>query len=218
MLKLIRVITLGAVFGALLVAVAEGTIMNKHLSEPALVPLDFLTWIERDADWLRESLKGQGVSSGFRITDMGLEASTVEALRIANRIRSFAYFAAPGLRPPYFDLSVSESGKDLIRCVTLFPRSIAPDIGAMDFDRKSFPVSKADPAILDLCRVQSEKGAKYRGLVRDQFRKKFFDAAGDLKIEFLDFNSNAAFIAQAIDHGFFVVQQDYTGRLRLGAE
>lgn len=192
--------------------------MNQKLSEPATVPLDFLDWIKRDADWLRESLKGQGVSSGFRITDMVLEASTLEALRSTNRIRSFAYFAAPGLRPPYFDLSVSESGKDLIRCVTLFPRSIAPDIGAMDFDRESFPAFKADPAILDLCRVRTKKGTDYRGLARDEFRKRFFDAVGDLKIEFAHFNSNAAFIGQAIDHGFFVVQQDFTGRLRLGAE
>ena len=46
----------------------------------------------------------------------------------------------------------------------------------------------------------------------------FFDAAGDLKIEFSNLNTDAAFIAQAIDHGFFVRQQELTGRLRLGSE
>ena len=192
--------------------------MNHKLSEPAAVPLDFLDWIDKDADWLRESLAGQGMRSGYVLSDAVLEASTVEALRSVNRIRSFAYFAAPGLRPPYFDLLVSEPGKGPVRCVTLFPRSIVPDIKALDFDRESFPAAEADPTILDFCRVKQQKGADFLGLDRDAFRERFFDAAGDLKIEFANRNSDAAFIAQAIDHGFFVLQQDLTGRLRLGAE
>lgn len=218
MLKHIKAAMFAAVLSAFLMPVAGGQMMSEKLSEPAAVPLDFLDWIDRDADWLRESLAGQGVQSGFTISDGVLEASTVEALRRVNRIRSFAYLAAPGLRPPYFDLSVSDSDGGLVRCATLFPRSIAPDIGPLDFDRESFPAAKADPAILDYCRVQPQRGADYLGFDRDTFRTRFFDAAGDLKIEFASRNSDAAFIAEAIDHGFFVRQQDLTGRLRLDAE
>lgn len=218
MLKLIRVATFVTAFSASLMAVAGGETMNQIHGEPAGVPLDFLAWLDRDKDWLRESLAKQGVRSGFTISNEILKASTVEALRAVNRIRSFAYLATPGLRPPYFDLSVSGPGGSLVRCVTLFPRSIAPSIRALDFDRESFPASEAVPEILKLCRVQPKKGADYYGLDRNAFRERFFDARGDLNIEFANRNTDSAFIAQAIDHGFFVLQQDYTGRLRLSAE
>ena len=207
-----------AVFSIFIGLAAGGQNMNILLKQPASVPLDFLDWVDQDVEWLRKSLAELGVNSGFKFRDGVLEANEVGALRAANRIRSFAFLAAPaGLRPPYFDLWVSEPGESL-RCVTLFPQSIAPGIEARDFTRESFPASEANSSILDLCRVRQQKGADFHGLGRDAFRDKFFDAAGDLKIEFANRNSNAAFIAQAIDHGFFVLQQDFTGRLRLGAE
>ncbi|MDH4371745.1 MAG: hypothetical protein OEV99_18185 [Nitrospira sp.] len=192
--------------------------MQQKLREPAAVPLNFLDWIKRGTDWLGENLIKQGVGSGFKISGPALEARTVEALRAVNRIRSFAFLAAPGLTPPYFDLSVNEPGHGQVRCVTLFPDSIAPGIGAMDFGKESFPASAANPETLKRCRVQSKKTAGSYGTDRDTFRKKFFDAAGDLKMDFENLNTDPAFIAQAIDHGFFVFQQDLTGRLRLDME
>lgn len=207
-----------ATLAIFLLAAAEKAPMNPKLSEPAAVPLDFLDWIDRDASWLRESLASQGVESGYTIREGVLEATTVEALRTANRIRAFAYLAAPGLRPPYFDLPVKEANGDVVRCVTLFPRSIAPEVGPMDFDCDSFPAAEADAAVLEACRVDPRKGAEYRGLDREAFRSRYFDAAGDLEIEYVELNSDPAFVAEALDHGFFVVQQDLTGRLRLGQE
>lgn len=192
--------------------------MSQKLSTPASVPLDFLDWIERDADWLRESLADLGVDSGYTVSGSTLEATTVEALRAANRIRSFAYLAAPGLRPPYFDLPVKEADGKVVRCVTLFPRSIAPGIDAMDFACEAFSAAEADPAILEMCRVGPKSGGEYQGLDREAFRSRYFDAAGDLEVELVDLNTDPAFIARAIDLGFFVHQQDLTGRLRLGQE
>jgi hypothetical protein len=217
MFQLIRTVTFSAVLGLVIVAATEGASMNQQLREPAAVPLDFLRWIERDASWLRESLAAQGVSTGYTISDGALVATTVEALRHANRIRSFAHLAAPGLRLPYLDLAVEGADEQRERCVTLFPRSIAPQIGPQDYARESFPAADADPTILAMCRVGAA-GAEYAKLDRDAFRARYFDARRDLKIEFAELNSDAAFIACAIDHGFFVLQQDLTGRLRLGAE
>ena len=215
--RLKRVICLTAL-GAVILGATEGEAMNQVLSEPAAVPLDFLAWIDRDAGWLRERLAAQDVRSGFAIEGGVLVATTVDALRVANRIRSFAFLAAPGLRPPYFDLRVEEAGRGLVRCVTLFPRSIVPELGPLDFERASFPAAGADPKILDLCRVSPASGVEYQRMARTAFRERYFDAAGDLKVEFATLNSDAAFVAQAIDHGFFVFQQDLTGRLRLGPE
>jgi hypothetical protein len=99
--------------------------------------------------------------------------------------------------------------------VTLFPRSIAPQLGALDFDRESFPAAEGNPAILDMCRVDPAAAADYQQLDREAFRARYFDANGDLRGEFADLNADAAFIARAFDLGFFVVQEDYTGRLRL---
>jgi hypothetical protein len=192
--------------------------MNQSLSEPAAVPLDFLRWVGRDTGWLRECLAAQGVGSGYTITDRALLATSVEALRMANRIRAFAHLAAPGLRPPYFDLGVKGADGKVIRCVTQFPRSIAPQIGAKDFASESFHAAAADPAILKMCRVEPAAGAEYEKLDRGAFRARYFNATGDLKSEFAELNTNAAFIARAIDLGFFVVQQDLTGRLRLDKE
>ena len=216
--RLLGIAIVTALFSVLLLSVAGGQTIQQKLKEPAAVPLDFLDWIKRDVNWLRETLIKQGIESGFKISGPVLEVSTVQALRVANRIRSFAFLAAPGLTPPYFDLSVNEPDHGQVRCVTLFPDSIAPGIGAMDFGKESFPASAANPEILRQCRVQSKKTAIYYGIDRYAFREKFFDAAGDLKIGFQNLNRDPAFIAQAIDHGFFVFQQDYTGRLRLDAE
>ncbi|MBZ0090479.1 MAG: hypothetical protein K8H90_08890, partial [Thermoanaerobaculia bacterium] len=193
-------------------------VMNQKLSHPASVPLDFLTWVGRDATWLRDRLAAQGVRSGYRLSERALEVTTVDALRSANRIRAFAFLGAPGLRPPYFDLRVKEADGALVRCLTLFPRSIAPGIEPMDFDREWFPAAAADPAILEMCRVEPQERAEFRGLDRSAFRERYFDANGDLKIEFSPLNTNAAFIAAAVDHGYLVVQQDVTGRLRLSPE
>jgi hypothetical protein len=102
--------------------------------------------------------------------------------------------------------------------VTLFPRSIVPDIGPMDFDKGSFSTDRADKTILDMCRVDQRKGAEFAGLDRATFRDRYFDAHRDLKTEFIEFNNNAAFVAEAIDHGFFVIQGDVTGRVRLGEQ
>ena len=215
--KFTRAVALAAVLGAFTVTPAGGQTVNEKLSQPAAVPLDFLSWLNKDQPWLRESLAGLGVKAGYTLSNSILEADTVGALRAANRIRGFAHLAAPGIRPPYFNLMLDENGART-RCVTLFPRSIVPNITAMDFDRPSFPVTGADKAILDFCRVKPQKGAEYQGLSRNAYRERYFDAAGDLKIEFDKLNTDAAFIAEAMDHGFFVGQGDVTGRLRLGVE
>jgi hypothetical protein len=102
-----------------------------------------------------------------------------------------------------------------IRCVTLFPRSIAPQLGALDFGSEWFPAAEADPAILAMCRVDPAAGGEYAKLDRDAFRARYFDAYGDLRSELAELNTDSAFIARAIDLGFFVLQEDYTGRLRL---
>jgi hypothetical protein len=219
MFKLVRTVTFAVALGVVIsAAAAEGSAMDQKLSAPAAVPLDFLRWIKRDANWLRQSLAAQGAGSDWTTSDGVLEVTTVAALRRANRIRTFAHLAAPGLRPPYFDLPVRRADGQLVRCVTLFPRSVAPQIGPLDFDRDSFPAAEADPTILAMCRVEPAAEADYVKLDRDAFRARYFDGRGDLKIEFAELNTNAAFIARAIDHGFFVMQQDLTGRLRLSPE
>jgi hypothetical protein len=215
MLRQLGTLTFAAGLGLLLAGAAGGSTMDHTLSEPAAISLDFLRWIERDPAWLRQQLESRGVSSGYAIDGGVLEATTVDALRRANRIRSFAYFAAPGLRPPYFDLPVRTAEGQVVRCVTLFPRSIAPQIGALDFDREWFSAAEAEPTILQRCRVDPATAAEYSKLHRDAFRARYFDALGDLKSEFAELNNDAAFIATAFDHGFFVTQQDLTGRLRL---
>lgn len=218
MIRRVRIVTFAVALSAFILTPVEGESMNQKLSGPAAVPLEFLNWVGKDARWLRDGLAQQGVSSGYAISNGVLEASTLASLRAANRIRRFAYLAAPGLKLPYFDLSVDQPGGGPVRCVTLFPRSIAPGIGPLDFDRKSFPPAGADPAILEMCRVEPKAASAYAALDRNAFRDRYFDAAGDLKIEFAESGSDPAFLAQAIDHGFFVIQQDYTGRPRLSRE
>jgi len=218
MLRKDRIATFAVVLCALILTPAESESMDQKLGSPAAVSLEFLNWVKRDARWLRASLAELGVSSGYAISDGLLEASTVEALRAANRIRSFAYLAAPGIRPPYFELSLEQPGAGPVRCVTLFPRSIVPGIGPLDFARKSFSTAGADPTILGMCRVEPKAASAYAALDRNAFREKYFDAAGDLKFEFAENSSDPAFLAQAIDHGYFVIQQDYTGRPRLSRE
>jgi hypothetical protein len=216
MFKLLKAVTATVAVGLVHVAAAEGSTMQ--LSVPAAIPLDFLRWIERDAAWLRQQLEAGGVGSGYTFRSGRLEATSVEALRRVNRIRGFAQLAAPGLRPPYLDLPVRTVEGQVVRCVTLFPRSIAPQIGPLDFDRGAFPAAEADPTLLQMCRVEPSEGTEFRKPDRDAFRERYFDAAGDLKIEFAALNNDTAFIATTLDHGFYVKQQDLTGRLRLGAE
>lgn len=210
---------LGAfVVAAVLATTAFGQDMTQRLTPPAAVPLEFLTWIDRDEAWLTDVLAETGAGADVEIGSGGVASvSTEAALRSLNRIRAFAHLAAPGLRPPYFDLTVSEDS-GTFRCVTLFPKSVAPQIGPMDFTAADFPASAADPMVLDLCRVDADKAADYRGLDRDAFRQRYFDESGNLRVEFANLNNDAAFAAEAIDHGFLVRQGDVTGRLKLERE
>jgi hypothetical protein len=88
----------------------------------------------------------------------------------------------------------------------------------MDFALESFPASAARPSILEMCKVSPQKGADFAGLDRATFMERYFDAGGHLRSDFSDLNSNTAFIAEAFDHGFFVLQGDLTGRLQLEQE
>lgn len=205
---------LGAVLGGFL----AGQTMAEPLSHPATVPLDFLGWIERDAAWLTETLAGQDLASAVTLAPEGLLVSTSEALKAVNRIRAFAHLAAPGIRPPYFDLMLTDGKGQPVRCTTLFPESVAPGIGPLDFAEPALSAEGADPVALDLCRVDAEKAAPYADLGRDAFRERYFDMAGDLRTEFRALNTDPAFIAAAFDHGFFLRQGDVTGRLRLERE
>ena len=212
MRKILTTLIGAAAFAAVAVP-SGGQTMSTRLSEPVAVPLDFLDWIEKDPAWLADALGRLGVTSGYDTGQGLLTAVTLEALTAANRIRSFAYFAAPGLRPPYFDLMVDEGGKP-VRCVTLFPQSIAPEIGAFDFAAGPFPADAADPTILDLCRVSMPRSAEYLGLDREEFAQRYFEGNGDLKIEFADLGQDPAFLATTLDHGIFIGQSSPTGRAR----
>ncbi len=197
----------------LFAAGAAAQSMSRQLKEPVAVPLDFLTWIDRDAAWLQQQMTTLGAAGHVRIGGGTLETNDLDTLKAANRIRAFAYLAAKGLRPPYFDLPVT--GADgTSRCVTQFPRSIAPDIGPMDFAKKSFPAAAADQAQLKSCTVAG-KGGEYAGLDRTAFRDRYFNASGTLKPEFRDLGEDAAFRAKAIDEGFFLTTEDYSGQLQL---
>ncbi len=203
---------------AVLTTFLAGQSMAEPLTKPATVPLDFLTWIKRDAGWLTDVLAKQDLGAAVSVAPEGAVVTTSEALQAVNRIRAFAHLAAPGIRPPYFDLMVTQGGGAPFRCTTLFPKSVVPDIGPDDFAKADFPADAGDPVAVDLCRVNPEKGAPYAGLSRDAFRDRYFDAAGDLRTDFKDLNADAAFIAAAFDYGFFVRQGDVTGRLRLDRE
>jgi hypothetical protein len=181
----------------------------------AAVPLDFLGWIGQNEDWLRAELTGQGLASGFEITQGRLESENVDVLRAVNRIRAFAHLAARGLRLPYLDLPLAAADGSKIRCVTLFPRSIVPSISAADYKKPEFPAAGAEPTILDLCRVDGAKLAEYAGMDRRALRERFFDRNGDLKSEFADLNSNPALVAAVVDKGFYAYQGDVTGRTRV---
>ena len=191
--------------------------MGTRLARPAAVPLDFLSWIERDESWLTNELAKQGLDADVQMGKGTLEVNSEAALRAVNRIRSFAHIAADSLRPPFIDLMVAD-GSDTFRCVTIFAKSLVPDIGPLDFTKEVFTVTSADPALIDLCRVDPKISADYQGLDRDTFRDRYFDNAGHLRIEFVHLNNDANFVAEAIDHGFFVRQGDLTGRLRLESE
>lgn len=188
--------------------------MSRQLTEPEAVPLDFLTWIDRDAGWLQEQIAALGGIGPPMIKGDLLETTDLNTLKAANRIRAFAYLATKGLRPPYFDLTLSD-GDTTKRCVTQFPHSVVPSLGPMDFAVKTFPASAADPAILKMCTATGTRNADYAGLGRNEFRDRYFDATGVLKSEFRAFNDDATFKAKAIDEGFFLSIEDYSGLLRL---
>ena len=130
MLRCLKAIAATVALGTFLATAAGGQSMGTRLMPAEAVPLDFLDWIDRDADWLRGAMQSLGVEQGFTVSNGRLEAGEGAALKAANRIRAFSYLAAKGLRPPYFDLTVDIDGKSE-RCVTLFVRSIVPDIRPM---------------------------------------------------------------------------------------
>ena len=192
---------------------ASAQSMSRQLKEPAAVPLDFLTWIDRDTDWLQKRLAELGAAGAVTIGGGALETTDVDTLKAANRIRGFAYLAGKSLRPPFFDLALT--GPDgTFRCVTEFPQSIAPDIGPMDFAKKSFPVAAADQTILKSC-VISAKGSNFTDLDRQTFRDRYFDQYGRLKAEFRELGYDPSFLAKAIDEGYFLSQEDYSGRPKI---
>ena len=213
MRRLPRLPAILAGFVLLFAAAAAAQSMSKQLKEPQAVPLDFLTWINRDPAWLQQQMATLGATGGVKIGNDMLETTDVEALKAVNRIRGFAYLAAKGLNPPYFDLSVA--GPDAtVRCVTSNPRGIAPGIGPMDFARASFPAEAADQTELKSCTVAG-KGGDYAELDRAAFRDRYFNASGTLKPEFRDLGNDSAFKAKAIDEGFFLTTEDYSGLLQL---
>ncbi|MER9224578.1 hypothetical protein NKI39_02830 [Mesorhizobium sp. M0664] len=197
----------------LITAAALAQSINPQMKEPQAMPLDFLTWIDRDADWLQKQIAALGGSGKLTIDGGILETTDLDTLKAANRIRAFAYLATKGLRPPYFDLTIA-AGDATKRCVTQFPRSIAPGIGPMDFARKSFPADAADQTELKSCTVAGQ-GKDYAGLDRATFRDRYFDASGTLKPEFRNLGDDPAFRAKAIDEGFFLATEDYSGLLQL---
>jgi hypothetical protein len=208
-----------AALAALLVLAPAGSArsqgMDTMLPAPAEAPLDFLAWIDRDESWLRDALGSLGVTGGYALGGGVAEARTVEALKALNRIRSFAHLAAPGLRPPFLDLTVAPPGGPPVRCATLFPRSVAPAVGPLDFAAPAASAEGGDADALARCRVDAGKGAAWAGLDRAALADRYFDDAGDLRVEFMDLNADPAFIAALFDRGYFVTQGDLTGRLRI---
>ncbi|WP_146770187.1 hypothetical protein [Mesorhizobium hawassense] len=187
-------------------------LMSQPLKEPQAVPLDFLAWIDKDPGWLRQQLAALGVVNAPKIQNTMLETTDLATLKAANRIRAFAYLAAKGQRPPFYDLALGgPSGP--VRCITQFPLAIVPGLGPLDFARPSFPAAAADPAILKACTVQEAKNAPYAGMDRASFREQYFDLHGLLKKEHQTMNADPAFMAKAIDLGFFLNTEDFSGVL-----
>lgn len=188
--------------------------MPMRLEPTVSVPLDFLDWIGRDRQWLAEQVQGKGVSVAPK-GDVA-QVGTMDGLRAINRIRAFAHLAQPGLRPPYLDLRLD--GPDNGRCVTQFASGIVAGIKAEDFAHDTLSAAEADPVLLEQCLVRSDPRPAWQGLDRQQFRSRYFDASGVLRPEFDDLAHDAAFIAAAIDLGYLVGQEDYSGLPRLEPE
>ena len=203
-------------FSVLLGTLEQGALMAQLLDQPVTIQLDFLDSIKENADWLRKELVARGLSDRYDIADGSLTTSDREVVRYVNRIHSFVHLDAPSLQLPYFDLHLRDSNAGLFRCETIFPRSIVPELDVMDFRKTEFPAENADTTMLNKCRVTEGPDAAFVGLDRSAFRETYFDENGDLKIEFADeLNTSPAFIAAAIDLGFFVYNGDLTGRLRI---
>ena len=206
--------TLKATVAGLALLVSSGATAQTLLPEPQAVPVDFLAWLDKDTRWLQSQLSSMGVMAPPDIQGGVLETDSLATLKAANRIRAFAFLAAKGLRPPLYDLTLTAEGGD-IRCLTQFPYSVVPDLGPMDFARPSFPAAGADPAILQACTVTEDRAAAYASLDRDSFRAQYFDAYGVLKPEFEALSADPAFMARAVDLGFFLGTEDYSGLLRV---
>lgn len=207
-----------ALLAALAAAPMGAQDMGERLSPAVSVPLDFLAWMGHDADWLSRQLADAGAGAGLVLDPSGdmAQVGTLEALRTVNRIRAFAHLAQPGLRPPFFDLRLEGEGDP--RCVTQFAAGIVPGIKADDFARPRLPATGADPALLEQCLVKPGADADWRGLDRNAFRDRYFDKSGVLRTEFADLAADPAFLAAAIDLGFLVGQEDYSGLPRLESE
>lgn len=205
-----------ALLAAMAAATAGAQDMGERLSPAVSVPLDFLDWMGRDAGWLTRQVTDAG--AGLVLDPSGdiVEVGTLEALRQVNRIRAFAHLAQPGLRPPFFDLRLE--GKNDPRCITQFAPGIVPGIGPDDFAKARLPAAGADPVLLDQCLVKPGSDAAWRDLDRNTFRDRHFDPSGVLRAEFADLAQEPGFLAAAIDWGFLVSQEEYSGLPRLEAE
>jgi hypothetical protein len=202
---------------AVVSTITVGQEMAPRLDRPAAVPLDFLSWIDRDESWLMTELADAGFDADVEIGKGVVEVSSVAALRSVNRMRTFAFLAAESLRPPFFDLIVTD-GSQTVRCTTVFPKEVVPGIGPMDFGKQRFEVASIDPDFVDPCRVDPKATGDYQGLDRNTFRERYFDRSGNLRAEFRGLNSNPNFIAEAIEHGFLVRSGALAGLLRLEEE
>ncbi len=193
--------------------------MSQRLQTAAAVPLDFLGWIDRDADWLMAELARDGVQAGVTLAAGGqvAQVATLEALGRVNRIRAFAHLAQPGLRPPYLDLRLAAPGDPPQRCITQFASSIVPQIRPMDFPRTDFTLEGADPALLDQCLVPPG-ASEFAALDRDALRQRYFDKSGVLRAEFAPLAQDPAFLAALIDQGYLITQEAYSGLPQLDAE
>lgn len=188
--------------------------MGERLSPAVSVPLDFLDWTGRDAGWLSGQMADGAAGLVMDPSGAMAQVGTLDALRQVNRIRAFAHLAQPGLRPPFFDLRLDGDR----RCITQFAPSIVPGIGPDDFAKPQLSAEGADPDLLEQCLVQPKAEAEWSGLDRNALRDRYFDKGGVLKPEFAELAGNPAFLAAAIDAGFLIAQEDYSGLPRLGSE
>lgn len=194
---------------------AVGQAMFK---QPIWVPADFLQFGGHNEAWLSEAAGKLGVTNGIVMGKGMVGAQNIKALQVLNRIRTFASLDAESLRPPYFDLMMKAADGEVYRCITKFPKSIVPSISSSDFATPFFSDTDADKDLASRCKVIAKKDAEYSGLDRDVYRERYFGPGGHLRDEFIVLNTIPAFIAEAFDLGFYVLQGDLTGRLVIDNE